>query len=117
MYFYAKSTGTSNLRSHLRIIHPTEYDEAVAANGWPYKLSTEVNNPSAQNSRDDTTRIVPPFSPEAFLEYLIHFIVADDQVWLINVRFFRTLTNLLVNSCCRMPRISTTMHATPGNPP
>ncbi len=43
---------------------------------------------------DVTNQQVLPFSPKTFLEYLVCFIVADDQVRLNNFMFFYTLTPL-----------------------
>lgn len=60
-------------------------------NDWDYyKRSTEVNNPSshAGNVRD---RAIPHFSSPAFIERLVCFIVADDQVSPNNLVFFLTL--------------------------
>lgn len=79
-YFYGKKTGNTNLRNHLLKQHPTEYDEAVLDRQWPYKLSTQTGDASVQNSHNAANRQVPPFTSEAFLEHLVRFIVADDQV-------------------------------------
>lgn len=79
-YFYAKSTATSNLRRHLRLIHPEDYDQAVVENKWAYPLSTQTNVASAHKDRTLRDPNLPPFSPSSFMEHLVRFIVADDQV-------------------------------------
>jgi hypothetical protein len=81
------STGTSNLRKHLLRHHPQEYDKAVTENNWDYQLSTQVNTASDHSGLNATTRSVPPFSAEVFLDHLVRFIVADDQVWFRNHGF------------------------------
>lgn len=96
-YFYAKTTGNSNLRNHLTKRHAVAYDNAIIDNGWSYKLSTHSDDVAHNNinTRNDVTnRLVPPFSPKAFLDHLVRFIVADDQVCLNDFMFFNTLTPL-----------------------
>ncbi len=62
-------------------------------NKWDFKLSTQVNVPSNHSALNATTRSVPPFSTNTFLEYLVRFIVADDQVCLVILDFF-TLSHI-----------------------
>jgi len=81
-YFYGWKTANGNLRSHLLGQHPKEYDKAVINHKWQYKLSTQSGNAST-HPRNAVIREVLPFSPEVFLEHLVRFIVADDQVCLI----------------------------------
>jgi hypothetical protein len=59
--------------------HAKEYDHAVVKYGWKYRLSTDSKN-SGNNPRDARQEKLPQFSPETFMEYLVRFIVADDQV-------------------------------------
>jgi hypothetical protein len=94
------STGNSNLRRHLRNYHPQEYDNVVVANKWDFQLSTQVNVASNHSAHNATTRSVPPFSAATFLDHLVRFIVADDQVWFTNLGFVHVLTHLQVYSCC-----------------
>ena len=96
-YTYSQTTGNTNLRKHLRTLHAEEYDKAIAVNGWTYRSSTAVDTPvntahSDHNKRGP--RDLPSFSPEAFLECLVRFIVADDQVSLDDFAFLHTLTSL-----------------------
>jgi hypothetical protein len=60
---------------------------------------TETAEATTHNARDARTQEVPLFSLATFLESLVHFIVADDQVCPINFVSFHTLTCPLVNSC------------------
>ena len=92
-FFYKPSTGNSNLRRHLYNLHAEEYDKAVVQYKWPVKLSTESRDASTQNAHNQCGREVPSFSPAAFLEHLVRFIVADDQVSPDDLVFFHTLTN------------------------
>lgn len=69
------------------------YDQTVIEQNWPYKLSTEVKNTSKNNAGNVRNQGLPWFSSEAFLEYLVQFIVADDQVSPVNLAFFLALTH------------------------
>ena len=80
-FFYSKDTGTTNLRRHLRTLHAEEYDEEIKKNNWSYKLSTQADSLSMQRTvRKLRDQELPPFSPATFLEHLVRFVVADDQV-------------------------------------
>ena len=72
------STGNSNLRRHLRNHHPQEYDKAIVDNKWDFPLSSV--NVASNHGSNTTAQPVPLFSAKAFLEHLVRFIVADDQV-------------------------------------
>jgi hypothetical protein len=64
-------------------------------NKWHYKLSTHSEDASTHNNaRNVANPAVPPFSAQTFLEYLVRFIVADDQVRLNDFMSFYTLTFL-----------------------
>jgi hypothetical protein len=104
-YIYGPKTGNTNLRRHLHKIHGPEYDEVVLRNKWPYKLSTESRDASIQNPCDQRKRDVPSFSPATFLDHLVRFIAADDQVSpddLVHSYSHKSS----VDPCCRMPRVS-----------
>ncbi|KAF8488766.1 hypothetical protein F5888DRAFT_1569975, partial [Russula emetica] len=73
---YGPTTANTNLRRHLYQAHAEEYDKAVLEYKWTYKLSSEVGNASTHAARASQ---LPSFSPEAFLEHLVRFVVADDQ--------------------------------------
>jgi len=85
-------TASSNLWNHLRKHHAEEYNQAVVDNKWDYTCMTDMNDASAHNVSNAIRRVLPPFSLQVFLEYLVRFIVADDQVHLIAL-FLHTLTS------------------------
>ena len=87
-----------NLRKHLLKHHPQQYDQAIVDHQWDYKSSTQTDG-FLHNAYNVRTQGVPPFSQSTFLEYLVHFIVADDQVHPINLIFFHALTHSLVDLC------------------
>ena len=74
-------------------LHASEYDQVVMAHGWAFKLSTETNDTSSNvaKSRDKS---IPQFSLDVFLDHLVSFIVADDQVSPNKLMYFLTLTYL-----------------------
>lgn len=75
------STGYANLRRHLHKIHPNEYDYAARKHNWNVRLSIVSDEDSAHKAaRAERNADIPRFSSTAFLEYLVRFIVADDQV-------------------------------------
>ena len=90
-FIYGPKTGNTNLRRHLYHVHAEEYDKAVVQHKWAYKLSTQSHDASTQNARNQRGREVPSFSPPVFLEHLVRFIVADDQVSPDDLVFFHTL--------------------------
>jgi hypothetical protein len=67
------------------------YDQAVIENKWSCRLSKDAPSKNITKIRDES---VPQFSPEVFLEYLVRFIVADDQVSSNKLCIFLTLTYL-----------------------
>jgi len=82
-YIYSSSTANNNLRNHLYKHYAAVYDQTVADNNWPYSLSTHMNDAHSHKNAGNVRvcdRAVPQFSAVAFLESLVSFIVADDQV-------------------------------------
>jgi hypothetical protein len=79
-YIYMSTTGNTNLRNHLYEQHAEEYDKAILEYKWSYKLSNERRGACTQNTLSIRDRALPSFSPKAFLDQLVRFIVADDQV-------------------------------------
>ena len=94
-YIYGPKTGNTNLRRHLYQIHAEEYDKAVLHHKWTYKLSSESRDPSTHDARNKRDRELPQFSPVAFLEHLVRFVVADDQVSPNDPAFIHTPSSLL----------------------
>jgi hypothetical protein len=76
---YKVDTGKSNCRKHLLSRHATIYDKTVQEKKWPFRLSTE--DPGTRATVGELRkRALPQFTLESFIEYLVRFIVADDQV-------------------------------------
>jgi hypothetical protein len=94
------NTGYINLRKHLASKHAAAYDKAIVENNWNYRLSTDVK--SGKSNSETRKHSLPPFTQASFIDYIIRFVVADDQV--SNAFLFTNLSpNLyLVNSCCRV---------------
>jgi hypothetical protein len=109
-YIYGPHTGNTNLQRHLRREHAEEYDNAILEHKWSYKLSGEMLDASTQNPRSMHDHVLPSFSLVAFLDQLIHFIVADDQVSPNGSRVLSHSHKSSVNSCCRMPQVSKVVH-------
>ena len=72
-------TGYLNLRKHLTNEHPATYDKAIVDNGWNYRFSSDVKS-GKSNAIEPQTRSLPPFTQSSFIDHIIHFVVADDQV-------------------------------------
>jgi hypothetical protein len=108
-FIYGSKTGNSNLRRHLRIRHAEEYDKAVVQHKWGYRLSNDTSEASKLDARNKRSLDIPSYSPAVFREYLVRFIVADDQVGPDNLAFFHAYISS-VDSCCRMPRVSTVVY-------
>lgn len=79
-FFYEMGTGYMNLCKHLFKYHPEEYNKAILDNHWPYKPLMVSNDVAVGNAQNFAIQSVLPFTEESFLEYLTHFIVADNQV-------------------------------------
>jgi hypothetical protein len=72
--------------------HAAEYDQAVIDNNWSYKLSTDCGDDSThKNARNSHDHKVPQYSLANFLDHLVYFIVADDQVSLSDIVSIHTL--------------------------
>jgi hypothetical protein len=91
---YKYKTGTGNCRKHLRgKKHTAIYDKTVLEKNWPYPLSTD--NPDNKTTVGELRKhALPRFTLETFIEYLVRFIVADDQV----SNLFLSLTHVLTFS-------------------
>lgn len=71
---YRPSTGGANIRKHLQTKHTAEYQKKCLEMGWDFaRKTTEPTGQLRKNS-------LPAFSADAFLEYLVRFVTADDQV-------------------------------------
>ena len=74
--------------------HSKEYDQVVRQYGWNHWLSTQTNTPTGDNTCSTHNPLPSHFSPEIFMEYLSHFIIADDQVSLKLSLSYHALTCL-----------------------
>lgn len=91
-FMYKLNTGKGNCRKHLIANHATIYDKTVVEMGWSYPLSTET--PGARTTVADLRRrTLPQFTSGTFLDYLVRFIVADDQVSSIFLFLIHVLTS------------------------
>jgi hypothetical protein len=91
---YKYKTGTENCHKHLYSKkHMAIYDKTVLEKNWPYPLSTD--NPDNKTTVGELRkRVLPRFTLETFIEYLICFIIANDQV----SNLFLSLTHVLTFS-------------------
>jgi hypothetical protein len=91
---YKYKTGTGNCHKHLRgKKHVAIYDKTVLEKMWPYLLSTD-NLDNKTTVGELYKHALPLFTLETFIEYLVCFIVADDQV----SNLFLSLTHVLTFS-------------------
>ena len=74
-YIYSATTASGNLRSHLQKHHTDLYERTCEENKWNYK--PKVTSTIVGANRKSA---LPAFSPETFLDYLVHFVTTDDQV-------------------------------------
>lgn len=75
--------------------HSENYDEVLLKKKWKHlRLSTDVKNTSSRKASNGRDRSLPQFSSTAFLDYLVSWIVADDQVSPNRPRFFPALMHL-----------------------
>jgi len=101
-YIYFMTTGYLNLRKHLARWHSAAYDKAIVENNWDYRHSSQLMS-SKLDTVEARKHSLPLFTQASFIEYIIRFVITDDQV---SNRF--SVTNLcpdlyLVDLCCRMP--------------
>jgi hypothetical protein len=91
---YKYTTGTTNCRKYLLSKkHVAIYDKTVQEKNWPYPLSTD--NPNNKTTVGELCKhALPWFTLDTFIEYLVCFIVADDQV----SNLFLSLTHVLTFS-------------------
>jgi len=78
-YIYSIATAYLNLRKHLTNHHAATYDNTIVENCWNYPLSSDVKS-GKSNTIEARKHSLPPFTQASFIDYIIHFVVADDQV-------------------------------------
>jgi len=84
-YIYLKKTGTSNLCIHIQANHCKEYLKLIEEKGWVNMLP-DMWQLTDQGSLNKHVIVGVPrlkFSQSAFINALVKFIVADDQVSLL----------------------------------
>jgi len=79
---FSASTSTSTLRVHLDHEHKDEYLRLHLARGWTTVLPSmkATDNADTVPNPGSKAQSRVPFSQEAFLEHLVNFIIASDQV-------------------------------------
>jgi hypothetical protein len=70
------------------------YDEANETHRWGYDKRSANEMSTHNNGRGVRNQDIPPYSPKVFLESLVRFIVADDQVSLNDIMFVELLSHL-----------------------
>jgi hypothetical protein len=81
-YIYLKETSNTLLRPHIEKYHLEEYKRLAKEHGWKILLpglvsqaQSEASVAAASDERPDK------FDEHTFYEYLLNFIIADDQVY------------------------------------
>jgi hypothetical protein len=94
-------TAYTNLRKHLVNHHAAIYDKAIVENRWSYRLSAEQKSGKSVTAGGREPSL-PPFTLASFIDCIIRFVVADDQV--SNTFSFTNLCHYLylVNPRCRV---------------
>jgi hypothetical protein len=82
---YSTTTGTGTLRSHLINFHLDEWVSECKKENITIKAEAALEAIAAQQgiTRNSNNSPCPQFSPEAFTNALVDFIVATDQVLII----------------------------------
>jgi len=108
-------TGKSNLRKHLLKKHAAIYDRTIIEKNWRYRLSTHQGSNEA--TVGELRRLnLPHYSLQSFTEYLVRFIIANDQVSSNPIVSDSCSHISLVNSCGRMSRIPGPLYASLRQP-
>jgi hypothetical protein len=77
--------------------HAAEYDQAVINNNWSYKLLADCGDDSThKNACNSCDHRVLRYSSANFLDNLVYFVVADDQVSLSDIVSIHTLMSPLL---------------------
>jgi len=80
-YVYGIGTGYLNLQKHLAGQHAAAYNKAIVTveNNWNYCLSSVVKSDKS-NTVEAHKHFLPLFTQGSFIDYIIHFVIANDQV-------------------------------------
>jgi hypothetical protein len=80
-YEFSLSSSNTTLRGHLQREHKDDYIHVCQGKGWKNQLlSTKFESEAGSEPSAGAGRFRTAFSSKAFMEHLINFIVADDQV-------------------------------------
>jgi hypothetical protein len=78
-YVYGMNTGFTNLRKHLANKHAAVYDKAIVDEKWNCRPSSDIKS-GKSNADEARKHSPPPFTHDSFVDHLVRFVVADDQV-------------------------------------
>jgi hypothetical protein len=83
-FTFSPNTANTTLRSHIERLHLDEHVRICKARGWSMLLPKQKQQVTEANTGQPRDPGAPrsQFSRQTFLEHIIHFIVADDQVCL-----------------------------------
>ena len=88
-YIYGTKTSNTSLRPHLEKVHFELYMQLKKDNGWKTQLpgqATEARSQATSGS-NSAQGVQDVFDEHTFHRYLVNFIVADDQVSFVCLRF------------------------------
>ncbi len=96
-YSYSMATGYQNLQKHLASKHTAAYDRTIVEKNWNYHLSSDVKS---GKSVEASKHSLPLFTQTLFIDYIICFVIANNQV--SNAFSVSNLCpySYLVNLCC-----------------
>lgn len=113
-YQYALTTSTTSLRPHIEKYHLELYKTLAKENGWKILLPGLVSQARSQASVETATQGKPldEFNVATFHQYLLNFIVADDQVcfrliFFMFIMLMFALSDSQVSISCGMSRVQT----------
>lgn len=116
-YIYSKNTSTSSLCPHIKKYHLDLFKTLAQERGWKVLLPGLVTQAKSQASAAVATnqRVPDKFNEDSFRQYLVNFIIVDDQVWFsvfkVNARHIYFV--YLVIERCRMSGIQGTLTSSP----
>ncbi|KAH9159383.1 hypothetical protein EDB89DRAFT_1916285 [Lactarius sanguifluus] len=86
---YGPNTGNSNLRKHLVVKHLALYKDAAKTHNWKHKSLDAQDKPAVQEGSPGHG--LPDYTYAVFIQFLIRFIVVDDQASIALLDFCLTL--------------------------
>jgi hypothetical protein len=96
-YIYSAKTSNTSLRPHLEKAHRQLYLQLKEKHGWKSQLPGQASQATTAATQAQDVPI-DTFSEQTFHQYLLHFIVADDQVCYVRFMLFIILTFALYPS-------------------